>query len=332
MDGSDLSGLHQPGFKGAYKRDDGEVVYRSFTDLRHANMLGAELRSANLSDADFRGALLIGADFSEANLRSADFSVADLRWSVFTGTDLTDADFFRANLAGVLYEPRGGTHPKITSLVYATNIARMRYSVTPAGLIDLREALKKAGLKEQEREVTFAIKHSERLIQSKGSLLSMAQAAFSQVLFEWTTAYGMRPGRPLVILAALVPCFAAVYFIALFGCGRSAIWALRTQDVVHGNKKSKPLRLSARPLTASGYRLHGRLLRVLRIAVYFSLLSAFRVGFRDADIGVWIERLQARQYTLRATGWVRTVAGTQSLVSVYLLAMWLLAYFGNPFE
>jgi hypothetical protein len=35
---------------------------------------------------------------------------------------------------------------------------------------------------------------------------------------------------------------------------------------------------------------------------------------------------------LRATGWVRTVAGIQSLLSVYLLALWVLTYFGRPFE
>jgi hypothetical protein len=35
---------------------------------------------------------------------------------------------------------------------------------------------------------------------------------------------------------------------------------------------------------------------------------------------------------LRATGWVRFVAGLQSLLSIYLLALWVLTYFGRPFE
>jgi hypothetical protein len=37
-------------------------------------------------------------------------------------------------------------------------------------------------------------------------------------------------------------------------------------------------------------------------------------------------------YALRATGWVRVVSGLQSLLSVYLLAMWALTYFGRPFQ
>jgi hypothetical protein len=49
-------------------------------------------------------------------------------------------------------------------------------------------------------------------------------------------------------------------------------------------------------------------------------------------VGRWIERIKREESTQRATGWVRTVSGLQSLVSFYLLALWLLTYFGRPFE
>jgi len=39
-----------------------------------------------------------------------------------------------------------------------------------------------------------------------------------------------------------------------------------------------------------------------------------------------------REYSLEAIGWVRVVAGVQALLSVYLLAMWVLTQFGQPFE
>jgi hypothetical protein len=35
---------------------------------------------------------------------------------------------------------------------------------------------------------------------------------------------------------------------------------------------------------------------------------------------------------MKGTGWVRTVSGIQSLISVYLLALAALTYFGRPFE
>ena len=73
-------------------------------------------------------------------------------------------------------------------------------------------------------------------------------------------------------------------------------------------------------------------LRLLWVAFYFSLLSAFQIGWRELNVGNWISRVQPREYTLRATGWVRTVSGLQSLLSVYLLALWVLTYFGDPFD
>jgi hypothetical protein len=35
---------------------------------------------------------------------------------------------------------------------------------------------------------------------------------------------------------------------------------------------------------------------------------------------------------LKATGWVRVVAGVQSLLGVYMVALSILSYFGHLFE
>ena len=71
---------------------------------------------------------------------------------------------------------------------------------------------------------------------------------------------------------------------------------------------------------------------VLGHALYFSVLSAFYIGWRDLNVGSRIARLQPREYTLRAKGWVRVVSGVQSLISVYFIATWVLTYFGRQFE
>ena len=63
----------------------------------------------------------------------------------------------------------------------------------------------------------------------------------------------------------------------------------------------------------------------------FSILAAFHLGWRELNVGAWLARVQTKEYTLRATDWVRAVAGVQSLLSLYLLAMWALTYFGRPF-
>ncbi len=73
-------------------------------------------------------------------------------------------------------------------------------------------------------------------------------------------------------------------------------------------------------------------IRALMYGFYFSILSAFHIGWRDLNVGSWISRIQPLEYTLKATGWVRVVSGVQSLISIYLLALWVLSQFGRPFE
>ena len=72
--------------------------------------------------------------------------------------------------------------------------------------------------------------------------------------------------------------------------------------------------------------------RALGFALFFSVLSAFHIGWRELSVESWIARLNPYEYTLKATGWARTVSGIQSLISVYLLALAVLTYFGRPFE
>ena len=66
--------------------------------------------------------------------------------------------------------------------------------------------------------------------------------------------------------------------------------------------------------------------------LYFSLLSTVHIGWRDLNVGNWIARMQPREYAVGRSGWVRVVSAVQSLLSVYLLALSVLTYFGRPFE
>ena len=68
-----------------------------------------------------------------------------------------------------------------------------------------------------------------------------------------------------------------------------------------------------------------------RAALFFNRMSAFNIGFRDINFGRWLRMLTRREYDLKAVGWARTVSGFQSLLSVYLIALWVLTCFGRPF-
>jgi hypothetical protein len=70
----------------------------------------------------------------------------------------------------------------------------------------------------------------------------------------------------------------------------------------------------------------------LSTAAYSSLISAVNIGFQDFTPGDWIRRVQKREYSLEAVGWVRVVAGAQALLSVYSSRCGVLTRFGQPFE
>jgi hypothetical protein len=296
-----------------------------FADLREAELWNADLTGAQLYSADLRGAV-----FRAANLRDADLSDADLR-----GADLAFAE-----LHGAVFEPKPGALPDIQSLAYASSLAYMTFRQTPTALVELREQFKKNGLKRQEREITFAISSAERRLAWQRGGWARVASLLNFVLFELTCQYGMSPGRPLAVLALLVPLFSIPYAAAIrWRWQRGAIWILWLPDRIDKDQgEQNPVRLTeefALPGSWLARRANARIvrwLRILRFSVYFSILSIFHVGWREVNVGHWIARLQSREYTLRATGWVRVAAGLQSLLGVYLLALAVLSYFGRPFE
>lgn len=147
-----------------------------------------------------------------------------------------------------------------------------------------------------------------------------------------TTGYGLYPGRALKIIVVLWLLLSLVYLKTIRfepkGSSTSGIYQVWPSDRIEVSGGTVTLRNSANinrlkredPLAAFGY------------ATYFSLLSAFHIGWRDLNVGTWIARIQPREYALRAVGWVRVVSGIQPLLSVYLIALWALTYFGRPFQ
>ena len=151
------------------------------------------------------------------------------------------------------------------------------------------------------------------------------------VFFEWTTDYGLSYGRPILILLGLIVAFTLVYPPALVIAPKrpddSGIFRIWPEGRIQcsGERLTSADDIIVERLTPRGIAALGQ-------AFYFSVISAFHVGWRDLNVGSWIARMQPREYTLRAKGWVRVVSGAQSLISVYLIAMWALTYFGRPFE
>jgi uncharacterized protein YjbI with pentapeptide repeats len=330
------------------------------TDLERANLSGtlllrrANLREANLRRANLRGANVAGADLRwaklhKANLRGANLDRADLRWADLRGANLRGASLRETNLRGAdlrgadfsstLFEPK---EIDLHRLIGAKGLSSIQF-VDGEAVVQLKKALKEAGLRREERALTAAIR-KYRLKEEP----AYVQLFESFVLGGKLTDYGAKPWGCIAMFIAFIPLFSIPYMLAVKGRGRSGIWASLPEDRVHrGRRNPKPIRLTTNFPGARGRSSRkpprglfafrerepfAHWLRVLRIGLYFSLLSAFRIGWRELTLSNWMTRLQSREYILRATGWVRTISGLQSLLSIYLIALFILTYFGRPFE
>lgn len=297
-------------------------------DLSGVNLMSANLSGAELNDANLSGANLIGADLRRArldgaNLTGARLIHANLSEAWLGGSNLSDANLRAADVNGTVFEPKELPRPE--GFAFVENLPYIEYNRTPGALMRLRRSLRDAGLSKAAREVTYAIKTREtfnQMVASRDRTASdILEGIFKYVFFHSTTLWGMEPGRALLILVSLIPVFAVPYVIVLRRPGANGIWRKWSDDRIRVDLGSKePVRLYL------GWR------QAISFGLYFSVLSAFNIGWRELNVGNWIQRLQADEYTLRATGWVRSVSGVQALISVYLLAIWALTYFGRPFE
>ena len=205
----------------------------------------------------------------------------------------------------------------------------MTYADNPGPLTQLRKQFQEFGYRKQEREITCALNRVE------ASRDSFPERWFRSIVFEWTCRYGLSPWRPLGIILWLWALFSAAYVLFMYSPSPSGIYFVSThwnrgksnsQGVRIRGKRTKATKWWKAPWVWLEHNMH-----VLRTAAFFSLISAFDIGFREINVGRWLQMMTKREYRLKPAGWVRTISASQSILSVLMVALWLLTYFGRPF-
>jgi len=306
----------------------------SFANLRKANLTNSILIGSNFTGADMFDAILIKARLSSANLTGTNLWSADLSRAILVDTELADSDFRKANMSRVVFQPNN--LPIIKYIAQAKNLNEMTYWSNPQMLIELRRRFYEGGYSEQERAITHAINHTEFDSSDWESedALEKIHDIWRYVFFNLPTKWGMYPGRALRILLLLIVLFTLPYVVALRLSMQAGIYLKWNNSHFPADKKNgtwNKYRQNKNHKDHEIERLQYKTYKAILTGFYFSLLSAFNIGFREINVGNWITRIQPHDYTLYATGWVRSVSGIQSLISVYLVAMWVLTYFGRPF-
>jgi uncharacterized protein YjbI with pentapeptide repeats len=318
------------------------------TDLTSSNLGGAELACSDFQNAQLKDTKLnLHADLTSVVLCKANLYNADLEDATLTGSNLTDASLYGAKLRGAYF---------INTNLTGAALRLDANSLPDAGFWGSNETLFQARFNEPDpalfRQMADQAKVKEQLRAAKeltvlakryelqGSDHSNFDRGFYWLLFDATCEYGMKPSRPLQILGLSLVCFALFYVYGQQTRSlKNGIWVVWDKDrILDQGENDQKLRLvDGFPRSSfSGNRLgeivHALGLNVAGLALWFSLMSATQIGYGALNLGAWFSRMQPREYTLRATGWVRMVSGLQSLFSVYLIALWLLTYFVRPFE
>ena len=324
------------------------------TEKASSASIGVEFRNSVLNGANFERAQLKGVSFASSILQKTSFVESDLTHADFSGsklleTNLQGAIFEGVNLAGAIYSP--SSTPSERYLGGITGLKDVTFPHgRPTALVKLRDLLRKTGLRELERQATFAIEHNRtkelidgcpwrpsnarlRLSLNGSSLWrSCAHGVVRMLAFELTTEWGARPGRALLILLGLILMMTPVYSAGLLMARRNSahvggIFLVFPENRVQVNG----VRITTSQRTCAR-RLRPSLTKTPLWALYFSVISTFKIGWRDFNLGTWIARLQLDGYELRSRGWIRVVSGLQSIIGVYLFAIWILTYFERPFQ
>jgi uncharacterized protein YjbI with pentapeptide repeats len=302
--------------------------------FRAALMTGAELIEADLQKSAFDAAQLDRADLSNAVLKEANLRRANLTFARLLRTDLEKASLAEADLRLADYRPANAP------LATALKNLEQTYPHAPefTGLSAIRKGLIDLGESTQARNVTYAIeawRDEHRLLSARrqGCLQSIfvrLAVGLRRVAFDWTVAYGASPRRALLAFMWLILAFAAVYWTLIetrFNTGAHGLFRVTPKGALiataNGVSETADTRVE---------RVRVALAESIPAALWFSVLSATRFGYGSFTLSSWLTALQPGQDEYRALGLFRALAGVQGLLSLYLLVLFVVTLFGDPFS
>lgn len=310
--------------------------------LANANMTRAVLSRADLSGANLSRSLLVDADLGNSNLSDVNLTDADLSNANLEGANISGARLNGSQLAGAILHSVGA--PNADYLYDIEGLDQIEFELgRESALVSIRGQLQQLGQDDLERHATYSIEANrvenafeidfDGNLQDREVIARWFSAALSTVAFGWPAEFGMESSRPLVLLAATIILMAIPYTLFIrFPSDRSPQTGGTSLYRIY--PKGRIVRQGGGDLKEGEevveWIRERKWWKAFTLGLYLSFLSSFRLGFREFNIGVWISRIQRREYELRAIGWARTLSGIQSVFSLYMIISWFIFTFLRP--
>ncbi|WP_243359794.1 pentapeptide repeat-containing protein [Fundidesulfovibrio terrae] len=273
--------------------------------FKNSTIEDCSFTSCSLNDADFSNSIIINTDINNARLLKININNATVQ---FTG--IPDANFI-GEIANI--KTSRASEPHFTFLQWLKNT----YSTK--------------SLDSKYKEATFALELSK-----KQSSSSADGKQYLSTFFYYSCEYGLNNARLINALLTIIIIFSIIYFLSSY----NPLFSIHTnkacfykKNSTHGLFISYPKGgVSCESLKYSDRQLLFHNPHDFIHAIYISLLMSSRIGWRDLTISNWITRLQPTEATYDTHGWIRIAAGIQSLSSIILIVVYLVANFGKPFN
>lgn len=310
-------------FRWAYLDGAGFLNSRANPDVGGADFSGATLNNSLFSRSDFSGSDFWSASFVFANISESSFKGTNFWSSDFRNAELRDVDFSeayvsRARFDNALLNFKAGKIPDPESFRDAKGLTSLfAYGGAEASLKEIRDQLNSKKLLLPASEINFAL-NSEQSIKDNKDRYFPLYYEVNWLMNGLTYAYGLKPERLIYSAALIAAFFSYIYYVAIsypINSRRDGIWiTFPTAPNASSSRQPKTFRLSKANCNP------------IRAAIWFSVLSAFRIGWGNLSVGDWISRVQPHSFTYQATGWPRAIAGIQSLITVYFLILLVSKY------
>lgn len=313
-----------------------------------ATLEKVEFTDCDMSEADLTAVIGSKIKFTSSKLSGSHFDAAKLKCSVFDRVDLKDATFFSTDMSGVMFAP--DTLPNARSLARALNLSKIRAPYNEVALFQLRGIFRESGDVEQAREITYAIesgrqeRYERECSTGLDSTLAInlgdrthacAMHAIRAVAFSFTCHFGLTPWRPIFLLLGLWLVCTLLLAVIVASSRKKVVTVVVTRSFGGKNRvREYDICTTRERIVFSGhgvYQLFRDICRLICVSARLSLMNLFNLQFREVEVGKWLRMMSSRDYDLKPKGIARTVSGMESILSLYLIALWVLVYFGDPF-